>query len=62
MQIKLYDAQSVAEGSNPHQQRKGGLKVWFLLVLFLGFCVVGTLDYQAECATSAECSAKNKEN
>jgi hypothetical protein len=32
--------------------------MWVLLVMLLGFGIVGTIDYQAECGQSAECSAK----
>jgi hypothetical protein len=33
--------------------------MWGLLVmLLLGFGIVGAIDYQAECGQSAECSAK----
>jgi hypothetical protein len=32
--------------------------MWVLLVMLLGFGVVGAIDYQVACGQSAECSAK----
>jgi hypothetical protein len=32
--------------------------MWVLLVMLLGFGIVGAIDYQTECGQRAECSAK----
>jgi hypothetical protein len=32
--------------------------MWVLLVMLLGFGIVGAIDYQVACEGSAECSAK----